>query len=204
MIKTIYIFCCFPKFKNSKFAKQSFNWNNQGYKILETDNPKFKIFRLMKMSLKMRYHRELPDDYKLNQITVVRHNNKYYIALSITYNKNIHQKLIEDIQLDKSILNTSFYQFSSQLEYKAKHNGKLFVKIEPKNTSKTCHVCGSIKDNLTLKDRQYLCEYCGTVIHRDINASLNILNLGYKSFGLGISLEDYKLKPFVLADSGQL
>lgn len=309
----------FPKFKNSKFAKQSFNWNNQGYKILETDNPKFKIFRLMKMSLKMRYHRELPDDYKLNQITVVRHNNKYYIALSITYNKNIHQKLIEDIQLDKSIgidininnfalsngeliktlsketsfkkydkqfkrlqrkqsrrllyskqkgvklgsnfkkiqqkinklyeksvnikqdnyhkitekltrefdliavealqvknmtkhahsenvkvktglnksiLNTSFYQFSSQLEYKAKHNGKLFVKIEPKNTSKTCHVCGSIKDNLTLKDRQYLCEYCGIVIHRDINASLNILNLGYKSFGLGISLEDYKLKAF--------
>ncbi|ELZ6684056.1 helix-turn-helix domain-containing protein, partial [Campylobacter coli] len=25
----------FPKFKNSKLAKQSFNWNNQGYQILE-------------------------------------------------------------------------------------------------------------------------------------------------------------------------
>lgn len=50
----------FPRFKNSKFAKQSFNWNNQGYQIKDYENPKFKIFRLMNTPFKMRYHRELP------------------------------------------------------------------------------------------------------------------------------------------------
>ncbi|BEK45979.1 hypothetical protein B11531_07670 [Campylobacter jejuni] len=33
--------------------------------------------------------------------------------------------------LNKSILNTSFYQFSQYLEYKAKHNGKFFIKVNP-------------------------------------------------------------------------
>lgn len=50
--------------------------------------------------------------------------------------------------LNKSILNTSFYQFSQYLEYKAKHNGKFFIKVNPQYTSKTCSVCGNIKKNL--------------------------------------------------------
>ncbi|EIE1776381.1 transposase, partial [Campylobacter coli] len=33
-------------------------------------------------------------------------------------------------------------------------------------------------------------------LHRDINAANNILKRGLKLFGLGISLEDYKLKAF--------
>lgn len=38
--------------------------------------------------------------------------------------------------LNKSILNTSFYQFSQYLEYKAKHNGKFFIKVNPQYTTK--------------------------------------------------------------------
>ncbi len=53
--------------------------------------------------------------------------------------------------LNKSILNTSFYQFSQYLEYKAKHNGKFFIKVNPQYTSKTCSVCGNIKKILCLK-----------------------------------------------------
>ena len=37
----------FPKFKNSKLAKQSFNWNNQGYQIQDGSNPRFKILKLV-------------------------------------------------------------------------------------------------------------------------------------------------------------
>ncbi|BEJ85630.1 hypothetical protein B10525_07630 [Campylobacter jejuni] len=50
--------------------------------------------------------------------------------------------------------------------------------------------------NLMFKDRVYLCEKCGNTLHRDINAANNILKRGLKLFGLGISLEDYKLKAF--------
>ena len=35
-------------------------------------------------------------------------------------------------------------------------------------------------------------------IHRDINAANNILERGLKSFGLGISLLDYKQKAFLI------
>ncbi|EPO3815538.1 RNA-guided endonuclease InsQ/TnpB family protein [Campylobacter coli] len=309
----------FPKFKNSKLAKQSFNWNNQGYQIKEHNNSRFKIFRLMNTPLKLRYHRELPKEYKLNQITISKVHSKYYLSLSITYNtttslksinninfkeavgidlnineialsngeliktqsKSINAKkydnafkrlqrkqsrrilkskknktklshnfkktqiklnkiyerssnikkdsyhkitsklirefdliAVEELQnknmtkraklknvkaksgLNKSILNTSFYQFTQYLEYKAKHNGKFFVKVNPQYTSKTCSYCGSVKNNLTLKDRIYICDNCGKEIHRDINASVNILERGLQSFGLGISLLDYKQKAF--------
>lgn len=40
----------------------------------------------------------------------------------------------------------------------------------------------------------YICNNCGNTIHRDTNTSINILNRGLKSFGLGISLLDYKQK----------
>lgn len=61
------------------------------------------------------------------------------------------------------------------LKYKLKHNGKFFVKVNPQYTSKTCNICGYVKENLMLKDREYLCENCGNIIHKDINAANNIL-----------------------------
>lgn len=36
-------------------------------------------------------------------------------------------------------------------------------------------------------------------LYRDINAANNILKHGLESFGLGISLEDYKLKAFQIS-----
>ena len=309
----------FPKFKNSKLAKQSFNWNNQGFQILDSDNARFKILKLMRTPLQMRYHRPLPPDAKICAITISKSNNKYYVSFNVTYDNAIkeikpdevdlstkaigidlnindialsngeliktHSKLLSAIKYDKafkklqrkqsrrvlkskqnkvklgknfsetqrklnakfeksknlkqdlyhkittkivkefdlivvedlntknmtkraklknvkaksglnrSILNTSFYQLISMLEYKAKHNGKLFKKVNPSYTSKRCSVCGKINPNLSLADRVYICE-CGNTMHRDINASKNILELGLKSFGLGISLLDYKQKAF--------
>lgn len=41
-----------------------------------------------------------------------------------------------------------------------------------------CSSCGNIKDNITLKDRVYICNECGLKIDRDYNASLNIYKVG--------------------------
>ena len=40
-------------------------------------------------------------------------------------------------------------------------------------SSKTCHECGVVHKELTLKDRVLKCD-CGNVVDRDYNASLNI------------------------------
>ena len=41
-------------------------------------------------------------------------------------------------------------------------------------SSKRCHVCGYIKRDLTLKDREWVCHSCGTVHDRDENAAIGI------------------------------
>ena len=41
-------------------------------------------------------------------------------------------------------------------------------------SSKTCHVCGWVKSSLTLADRVWVCEQCGTVHERDLNAALMV------------------------------
>ena len=49
-------------------------------------------------------------------------------------------------------------------------------------SSQTCHVCGhknpSVKD---LNVRMWGCPQCGTYHDRDVNASINIRNIGLKS-----------------------
>ena len=78
--------------------------------------------------------------------------------------------------LNKSILNTSFYQFVHFLDYKTfMLNGKHFLKVPPHYTSKTCFRCGFVKEDLKLSDRVFECQSCGYSEHRDVNASKNIL-----------------------------
>nr|WP_152332895.1 zinc ribbon domain-containing protein [Campylobacter hyointestinalis] len=51
-------------------------------------------------------------------------------------------------------------------------------------SSKMCSSCGNIKDNITLKDRVYICNECGLKIDRDYNASLNLLSQLKQHIGL--------------------
>lgn len=43
-------------------------------------------------------------------------------------------------------------------------------------SSKTCSVCGQVKKDLVLSDREFICE-CGNMIDRDINAAINLKKL---------------------------
>ena len=45
-------------------------------------------------------------------------------------------------------------------------------------SSKACSSCGWIKEDLTLKDREWECQDCHAIHDRDVNASLNILKQG--------------------------
>jgi putative transposase len=43
-------------------------------------------------------------------------------------------------------------------------------------SSKLCHCCGWKNDGLTLKQREWACEGCGTHHDRDVNAAINLEN----------------------------
>lgn len=76
----------------------------------------------------------------------------------------------------KNILALAPSQLYDILEYKCTIRELYFSKVDPKNTSKTCSSCGTIKQALTLRDRIYDCNNCGVSMDRDYNACLNILN----------------------------
>ncbi|KDA18171.1 transposase [Campylobacter jejuni 30286] len=54
----------------------------------------------MNTFFKMRYHRDLPNTYKFNQITIIKNHNKYYLAFSIIYDESNASK---DFDIKKAV-----------------------------------------------------------------------------------------------------
>ena len=78
-------------------------------------------------------------------------------------------------------------KFIDMLKYKFKWYKKEsegVVYVNPKNTSKTCHKCGHIHQELKVKTRKWKCPECKTVLDRDVNAAINILNRWDNGAGL--------------------
>jgi len=85
--------------------------------------------------------------------------------------------------LAKSIGDVSWSEFNRQLEYKCKWSFKYYLKIKKfEPTSKTCSNCGCVQE-MPLSKRIFNCPDCGISIDRDLNASLNIRNIGLNTLG---------------------
>lgn len=90
--------------------------------------------------------------------------------------------MLKNHKLAQSISDAGWGMFVSMLEYKAEWYGKNILKIgtfEP--SSKTCSCCGAINKELTLKDREWTCKSCGTLLNRDVNAAINIKSFALKN-----------------------
>ena len=78
-----------------------------------------------------------------------------------------------------SIIDASWGTFFSQLRYKSSRYGRTYLEVDPKNTSRTCHVCGELHNvSMTLDIRSWTCGFCETNHDRDHNAAINIRNRG--------------------------
>lgn len=83
--------------------------------------------------------------------------------------------MMRNHKLAKAIQQLGLYELRRQLEYKSEWYGRTLVFVNRfYPSSKKCSCCGNIKRDLTLKDREYICDACGLIIDRDMNASLNI------------------------------
>ena len=84
--------------------------------------------------------------------------------------------------LNKSINDAAWRIFIDMLIYKADWYGINVIKIgrfEP--SSKKCNICKAINKDLKLSDRSWQCETCGAIHDRDINAAINIKQIGLKN-----------------------
>ena len=85
-------------------------------------------------------------------------------------------------KLAKSIADARWGYFFRKLKYKAEWYGKNIIYIgrfQP--SSKLCSNCGTIFKELSLKDRSWSCESCGTHHDRDANAAKNIKRFGLRN-----------------------
>lgn len=83
--------------------------------------------------------------------------------------------MLKNRHLSKAISDQKLYEFIRQMRYKCEWNGIEFVQADRfYPSSKTCSCCGSIKRDLKLRDRTYICNECGAVIDRDYNAAINL------------------------------
>ena len=93
-------------------------------------------------------------------------------------------KMIQDNKKDmrRNIGDVSWYEFTRQLQYKADWYGRKVIKVDKYfASSQTCSCCGE-KFSITkdLGVREWVCPNCKSILDRDINAAINILNEGLK------------------------
>ena len=150
-------------------------------------NQKIDLYHKITTQLTNKFDLIVVEDLKTKNMSKSSRGNE------ITHGKRVKQKS----GLNRTILNASFYQFVSMIQYKTTMlNDKLFVKVNPQYTSQECSNCGNIDKNNRPTQDKFKCIACNFEINPDIQASQTILKRGLESFGLGTSLVDYKHKAF--------
>ena len=105
-----------------------------------------------------------------------------YITIEDLHVKNMiaNIKNSEDNRhkLHDYIQKSMFRYFRTRLEEKCYEcNIELRIANRYFASSKKCSKCGHKKKDLTLDDRVYICDECGLIIDRDLNAAINLCNL---------------------------
>ncbi|MGH9125195.1 MAG: RNA-guided endonuclease InsQ/TnpB family protein, partial [Acidimicrobiales bacterium] len=80
--------------------------------------------------------------------------------------------------LNRSIHDAGWGQLLRYLAYKAEEAGRQLIAVDPRNTSRTCAVCGHCEKDNRPSQAVFRCQACGHQAHADINAAINILRAG--------------------------
>ena len=92
--------------------------------------------------------------------------------------------MLKNHTLAQAVSDSNFGEIRRQLEYKIAWTGAYLVAVDRfYPSSKICSACGWIDEDLDLSVRTFVCEECGLVIDRDLNAALNLKNEALRTTG---------------------
>jgi putative transposase len=115
----------------------------------------------------------------------IRNRRRHYLhQVSNQLVKNHDKLVLEDLnitgmkanrKLSRAISDAAWGELARQITYKqAWRGGQIVVVDRWFPSSKTCSACGTLRKDLTLKDRMFECHSCGHVMDRDLNAAVNL------------------------------
>ena len=95
-----------PKYHAKFYSEQSYSTNNQkgSVKLVDIGSKRYVGLKIPKLKslIKLRYHRELPDDYKIGKTTITRiTKDKYEVSLAVTYKTKTKQLKIDKDSIEK-------------------------------------------------------------------------------------------------------
>ncbi len=108
--------------------------------------------------------------HKESRIITDRYKTVYFEDLKIG-------NMVKNRSLSKSISDAGWGEFMRMVAYKEMRSGGSTILVDPRGTTQNCSRCGE-PVRKTLSDRIHGCLYCGLMMDRDLNASLNILTRG--------------------------
>ena len=124
-----------------------------------------------------RVHARIQDrrrDYQHKLSTRIVHENQVICVESLAV-----KNMVQNHCLAKAIVDVGWSEFVRQLEYKSQWYGRTLIQIDRwYPSSKTCHDCKHVVEDLPLDVREWVCPECGVWHDRDINAARNILAEG--------------------------
>lgn len=94
---------------------------------------------------------------------------------------DVNSAALARTRMAKSVLDAGWSALRAMLRYKAMRHGARFVEANERMSTQTCSCCrvvGGPRGTKDLRVRAWVCEGCGIVHDRDVNAAINILCSG--------------------------
>jgi len=161
-------------FENPKYLRKA----QSKLKYVQRKYSKYKGKRTKKKLAKL--HEDVVNKRKdfLHKVSTKLIRENQTIAIETLAVKN----MVKNHNLAQAISDVSCSTFVTMLEYKADWYGKNILRIgQFAPSSKTCSNCGTINKELQLKDREWTCSNCSSVLDRDVNAAINIKSFALKN-----------------------
>lgn len=181
-IKSFAVLSDGTKFDNPQYLRSSLDklkWLQSRFSKKKRGSNRSKRFRLRIAKQHEKIANQRKDFlHKLSTNLIKNHD-------AICIERLVVSNMVKNHNLALSINDCGWNMFVKMLKYKADWYGKNVLQIDTfEPSSKACSACGYINSKLELKDREWLCPNCGSVLDRDINAAKNILQYGLKTIPL--------------------
>ena len=102
--------------------------------------------------------------------------------------ENPGKKVKQKSGLNRSILDQGWYAFSRMLSYKLERKGGKLIKVDPRNTSRTCPQCGYVSAENRKTQASFTCVHCGYHANADLIGAINVLRAGRARLACGKSV----------------